>query len=112
MSAEEAGKAVGVSYRHAKSWMAAAATNIAPEDYERFCEAAEKAFQGVVWECRPRGWMTAKAMRKHKRELIRFAMNANEVPWWVRLLGSLAPWPWNVVIAAVLWAVERMVEGA
>ena len=100
-----------VAARHAKAYAHIAATDLPPNDYERFCQAAEKAFGAAQRTLVMAGIHSRKAARLRKRQMVKAAMDANGVPWWVRLLGSLAPWPWSVVIAAILYAVEQMLEG-
>lgn len=100
-----------VAARHAKAYAHIAATDTPPKDYERFCEAAEKAFGAAQRTLVMAGVHSKKAARRRRRQMVKAAMDANAVPWWVRLLGSLAPWPWSVVIAAILYAVEQMLEG-
>jgi hypothetical protein len=104
-----------VAARHAMAYAHIAATDTPPKDYERFCEAAEKAFgaaQKTLVAAGCKGNMRAARMRR--RQLVAAAMNANAVPRWIRVLHTatwFAPWPWSVVIAAILYAVEQMLEG-
>jgi hypothetical protein len=102
-----------VAARHAKAYAHAAGSDgIAPKDYERFCEAAELAHGAIdttLVAAGARG--NRRAARMRKRQLVSAAMVANGVPWWARLLGGLAPWPWAVVIQAVMWVVEQVTEG-
>jgi len=105
-----------VAARHARAYAHAAGSDgIAPQDYERFCEAAELAHGAVdktLVAAGARG--NRRAARLRKRQLVSAAMVANGVPQWARALwaiGMLFAPQWSVVIQAILWVVEQVTEG-
>lgn len=101
-----------VAARHAKAYAHAAGTDgIAPKDYDRFCQAAELAHKAIDKTLVAVGCKgNLKAARMRRRQLVAAAMAANGVPWWIRLMGGLAPWPYSVVIAAILWTIDTYLE--
>lgn len=80
-------------------------------------EATEAAFasvQSTMVGDRSRGGR--RRMRAMRRELTRSALVAAGVPGWIRAAlwfgeraATLFPFPFNVVVPAVLWCVEQMI---
>lgn len=87
------------------------------EQRATWVQAAEDGFHGVAAAMaadRQRG--RRRRMKNMRRELQRAALVAAGVPGWIqslvwlgRILGYVLPAPFNVIVPAVLWVVEKMI---
>jgi hypothetical protein len=86
---------------------------------EAFADAVETTFSKVSLSIAATGRSRRKALRKRRRELIVSGLKANNVEPWIiqavrlgKWVAYLLPPPFNVIVPAVLWAVDEMIKAA
>ncbi|AMV18249.1 hypothetical protein VT03_10195 [Planctomyces sp. SH-PL14] len=89
---------------------------IDPARWEQYADAAEVTFNSVLTVMASPDAPHRREMRKHRRALLKAAFVANGVPWlWQKLVrigqwsGYVLPFPWNVVVPAIFYMVDRMI---
>lgn len=80
------------------------------EDRERFLEAVANTERALLNRSTASQRHYARRSKECRARLIGYGMKANAVPWrWqLRILSWLVPFPWNVVIPAIVFAVDHM----